>query len=85
MEDYKTHRLIIYNDHVNTYDYVMACLIRVCDHERLQAEQCAVVAHNTGKCTVKTGDYMEMYELKTALDNLDIQSEIKEYAESDMY
>ena len=85
MEDYKTHKLVIYNDDVNSYDYIMACLIRVCNHERLQAEQCAVIAHNTGKCTVKSGDYMEMFEIKGTFDDLDIKSEIREYAQSDMY
>jgi ATP-dependent Clp protease adaptor protein ClpS len=79
MEELKTHKLVIYNDDVNSYDYIMACLIKICDHERLQAEQCAVVAHNIGKCAVKTGDFMEMFELKTALDDLDIKSEIKEH------
>jgi ATP-dependent Clp protease adaptor protein ClpS len=59
----------------------MACLIRVCDHERLQAEQCAIVAHNNGKCQVKSGDYLDMYDLKSTLDDLDIISEIEEYAE----
>lgn len=81
MEDTRTHKLVIYNDDVNSYDYVMACLIRVCDHERLQAEQCAIVAHNNGKCQVKSGDYLDMYDLKSTLDDLDIISEIKEYAE----
>ncbi len=81
MEDTRTHKLVIYNDDVNSYDYVMACLIRVCDHERLQAEQCAIVAHNNGKCQVKSGDYLDMYDLKSTLDDLDIISEIEEYAE----
>lgn len=84
MEEFKTHKLVIYNDDVNSYDYIMACLIRFCNHERLQAEQCALVAHNTGRCTVKTGDYIEMYELKNNFDDLDIKSEIREYA-GDMY
>lgn len=81
MEDTKTHKLVIYNDDVNSYDYVMACLIKICDHERLQAEQCAIIAHNTGKCQVKSGDYLGMYDLKSTLDDLDIISEIEEYAE----
>jgi ATP-dependent Clp protease adaptor protein ClpS len=80
MEESRTHKLVIYNDDLNSYDYIMACLIRFCDHERLQAEQCAVVAHNTGRCTVKSGDYMEMFQIKANFDGLDIKSEIKDYA-----
>jgi ATP-dependent Clp protease adaptor protein ClpS len=84
MEDNKTHQVVIYNDDVNSYDYVTACLIRMCRHEPIQAEQCAVVANNVGKCAVKSGNYLDMFELKTTFDDLDINSEIEEYA-SGMY
>lgn len=80
MEETKTHRLVIYNDHVNSYQYIMASLIRFCKHEPLQAEQCALLAHMTGKCAVKSGDFMDMFELKNTFDGLDIKSEIEEYA-----
>jgi ATP-dependent Clp protease adaptor protein ClpS len=84
MEDNKTHKVVIYNDDVNSYDYITACLIRMCKHDPIQAEQCAVVAHNIGKCAVKSGNYLDMFELKTTFDDLDINSEIEEYA-SGMY
>jgi ATP-dependent Clp protease adaptor protein ClpS len=84
MEDNKTHQVVIYNDDVNSYDYVTACLIKLCRHEPIQAEQCAVVANNVGKCAVKSGNYLDMFELKTTFDDLDINSEIEEYA-SGMY
>ena len=84
MEDNKTHKVVIYNDDVNSYDYVTACLIRMCKHDPIQAEQCAVVAHNIGKCAVKSGNYLDMYELKSTFDDLDINCELEEYA-SGMY
>ena len=80
MEETKTHKLVIYNDDVNSYQYIMASLIRFCKHEPIQAEQCAVIAHNKGKCSVKSGDFMKMLELKTTLDDLDIKTQIEEYA-----
>jgi ATP-dependent Clp protease adaptor protein ClpS len=80
MEENKTHKLVIYNDDVNSYQYIMASLIRFCKHEPIQAEQCAVIAHKKGKCSVKSGDFMKMLELKTTLDELDIKTEIEEYA-----
>jgi ATP-dependent Clp protease adaptor protein ClpS len=58
--------LILYNDEVNTFDFVIACLVEVCDHEYEQAEQCAITAHFKGKCHVKSGGYEELkpqYEL----------------------
>lgn len=80
MEEHKTHKVVIYNDDVNSFEYIIACLIRKCKHEPLQAEQCALLAHMTGKCAVKSGDFMEMLELKSTFDDLDIKSEIEEYA-----
>ena len=84
MEDNKTHKIVIYNDDVNSYDYITACLIRMCKHDPIQAEQCAVVAHNIGKCSVKSGNYLDMYDLKSTFDDLDINCELEEYA-SGMY
>lgn len=80
MEEHKTHKVVIYNDNVNSFQYIMACLIRLCKHEPLQAEQCALLAHMTGKCQVKSGDFLEMFDLKNTFDDLDIKSEIIEYA-----
>ena len=77
MEDNKTHKVVIYNDDVNSYDYITACLIRMCKHDPVQAEQCAVVAHNIGKCAVKSGNYLDMYELKSTFDDLDINCELE--------
>jgi ATP-dependent Clp protease adaptor protein ClpS len=60
--------LILYNDDVNTFDFVIETLIEVCNHEHEQAEQCAMIAHFKGKCNVKTGDFHEvkpMYEEMT--------------------
>ncbi|MEI7898402.1 MAG: ATP-dependent Clp protease adaptor ClpS [bacterium] len=57
--------LILYNDNVNTFDFVIDSLIEVCNHEHEQAEQCTMITHFKGKCNVKTGDLIEvkpMYE-----------------------
>ncbi len=55
--------LILFNDHVNTFDFVIETLIEVCKHEAEQAEQCAMIAHYNGKCMVKTGDFLELKPL----------------------
>ena len=52
--------LILYNDHVNTFDFVIDSLIEVCKHEPEQAEQCALVAHFRGKCLIKNGDHADL-------------------------
>lgn len=84
MEDTKTHKLVLYNDDHHDFLYVIACLIRFCKHEPLQAEQCALITHNNGKCSVKTGDYIEMLELKADLESLELVTEIESY-ESYLY
>jgi ATP-dependent Clp protease adaptor protein ClpS len=59
--------LILYNDDVNTFDFVIETLIDVCKHEHEQAEQCALITHFKGKCNVRTGDY---YEMKPMYDEM---------------
>ncbi len=59
--------LIVYNDDVNTFDHVIESLVKVCKHESIQAEQCAVIIHNKGKCQVKSGDYSKLEPMCTAL------------------
>ena len=54
IEDYK---LVLLNDDVNSFSYIMACLIRFCMHEPQQAEQCAMIADNVCRCTVKHGSF----------------------------
>lgn len=54
------HKIILFNDEFNTFDYVINMLIKVCDHTNLQAEQCSIIVHNNGKCDVKTGEYSDL-------------------------
>lgn len=54
------NEIVLYNDDVNTFDHVIDTLIAVCSHTSEQAEQCALLVHYKGKCTVKTGGYDEL-------------------------
>ena len=54
------NEIVLYNDDVNTFDHVIETLIRVCSHTSEQAEQCALIVHYNGKCTVKTGSLKEL-------------------------
>lgn len=47
--------LVLFNDPVNTFDFVVKTLIEVCGHDALQAETCTWIAHFKGRCTVKKG------------------------------
>ncbi|MDG1711001.1 MAG: ATP-dependent Clp protease adaptor ClpS [Flavobacteriaceae bacterium] len=63
----REHEIILYNDDVNTFEHVIECLMAVCDHTALQAEQCAYLVHYTGKCGVKTGSLDELVPKCSAL------------------
>ena len=54
------HNLIVWNDDVNTFDWVIESLVDICGHEVLQAEQCALIIHHRGKCGVKKGTFDEL-------------------------
>ena len=59
--------LVLHNDDVNSFDYVMEVLVKICDHSMTQAEQCATITHFKGKCEVKSGSVTEMRELRYKL------------------
>jgi hypothetical protein len=82
MEDIKTHKISIYNDAIHDFGYIIACLIKFCNHEPLQAEQSAIVANIAGKCHVKSGSYEEMVNIKTLFNKLEIKTKIEEYESS---
>ncbi|MBO4615226.1 MAG: ATP-dependent Clp protease adaptor ClpS [Bacteroidales bacterium] len=63
----KGNSLILYNDTKNTFDHVISCLIDICDHDAIQAEQCAYIANYKGKCDIKKGEYQYLKDLKNAL------------------
>ena len=56
----KNNEIVLYNDDVNTFDHVIETLIYACDHTAEQAEQCSIIVHYKGKCTVKTGKYEDL-------------------------
>jgi ATP-dependent Clp protease adaptor protein ClpS len=79
MGNTKTHSLILYNDDFHDYLYVIASLIRFCKHTPTQAEQCAVITHNVGKCSIKLGKYDELLDLKFDLESLDLVADVEVY------
>ncbi len=56
----KQNEIVLFNDDVNTFDHVIETLIYACDHTPEQAEQCSIIVHYKGKCTVKTGPYDDL-------------------------
>jgi ATP-dependent Clp protease adaptor protein ClpS len=70
------HQIILYNDDVNTFDWVIESLVDICEHSLEQAEQCSILVHYKGKCEVKTGTYKELEPRCTALLERGLSAEI---------
>jgi len=70
------NEIILFNDEVNTFEHVIYTLIDVCDHTPEQAEQCSLIVHYNGKCTVKTGEYNDLKPRCTRLLQAGLSAEI---------
>lgn len=69
--------LILYNDDFNTFDFVIETLIDVCEHDELQAENCAWIVHYKGKCPVKRGPVEDLKPRHQEMSNRTLTVEIK--------
>jgi len=68
--------LVVFNDDVNTFDHVIKTLIRVCKHTNEQAEQCTLLIHHKGKCTVKNGTFDFLRPFRDAICEVGIDAKI---------
>lgn len=59
--------IVLFNDDHNSFDWVIECLMTVCGHDLLQAEQCTYLVHYAGKCSVKSGTFKKLKPLCEAL------------------
>ncbi|QTN39398.1 ATP-dependent Clp protease adaptor ClpS [Cryomorphaceae bacterium] len=73
----RNRELVLHNDEVNTFDHVIDCLIRICGHDLLQAEQCTMIVHYNGKCTVKTAEFDKLKPMWSALVEEGLNAEIQ--------
>jgi ATP-dependent Clp protease adaptor protein ClpS len=76
-KEVEIHSLILYNDDVNSFEFVIETLIEVCEHDELQAENCAWIAHFKGKCQVKKGTIEDLKPRHQAMTNRTLTVEIK--------
>ncbi|HEY2350833.1 MAG TPA: ATP-dependent Clp protease adaptor ClpS [Puia sp.] len=71
------YSLIVWNDEVNSFDWVIQTLIEVCNHSNEQAEQCAMIIHTQGKYAVKQGSYEELKPMCDAITDRGIGATIE--------
>ena len=72
----KSRALVLYNDDVHTFDYVIDSLVKICKHELVQAEQCTWIVHYNGKCAVKEGEFKKLRPLRQALNERGLTAKI---------
>ena len=77
VEEAVSNKIVLFNDDVNSFDFVIDALIKVCGHEAIQAEQCTILVHFKGRCTVKEGDYDDLEPMCTALLDRGLTAEIQ--------
>jgi len=88
-EDHEVHtleeetcNLIVWNDDVNTFEWVIETLIEVCGHNAEQAEQCAYIIHYHGKYAVKNGSFEELVPQRDAIVDRGINATVEMVAAS---
>ena len=59
--------LVLHNDEINSFDHVMKSLQEICNHDEIQAEQCAVLTHLKGYCEIKVGNILLLENLRNQL------------------
>lgn len=74
--DTEVRNLVVFNDDVNTFDWVIDTLIEVCGHTQEQAEQCTLIIHFKGKCKVKDGSYEELVGMRNEICRRGISAEV---------
>ena len=69
--------LIVWNDEVNTFEWVIETLMEICNHSYEQAEQCAYIIHYKGKYAVKHGTYNDLKPMCDAITDRGIGATVE--------
>jgi ATP-dependent Clp protease adaptor protein ClpS len=75
--DHGGKRLVVHNDEVNTFEDVIEALIDICNHTPDQAEQCTMIIHHKGKCSVKEGDEDILNDMRRKLVDIGIGATVE--------
>lgn len=73
--------LVVWNDEINTFEWVIETLMDVCKHTEVQAEQSAIIIHTQGKYSVKKGDYSTLKKLCDCITERGISATVEVISE----
>lgn len=72
------YHLILFNDEIHSFDYVIDALMEICHHTNIQASQCTLIVHYKGQCDIKIGKYKDLVPLRNALVKKELNSAINQ-------
>jgi ATP-dependent Clp protease adaptor protein ClpS len=70
------YSLILHNDDIHSFDYVIEALIEICNHSYEQAVQCTLITHHKGSCSVRKGKKETLFRMKQALSERELNTTI---------
>jgi ATP-dependent Clp protease adaptor protein ClpS len=70
------YQLVLYNDDINTFDFVIETLIHIMNYHETQAEQLALLTHYRGMMTIKKGFLEDLTSFSEKLNNKGLVSEV---------
>jgi ATP-dependent Clp protease adaptor protein ClpS len=70
------NNLVLHNDDVHTFDYVIEAIMEICGHDYLQASQCTIITHYKGKCDIKHGSVPGLMKMKAAFNERELTTTI---------
>lgn len=76
-ETVSCYTVVLHNDDVNTFEFVIDTLVDVCSHSSVQAEQCAYLVHFKGKCDVKRGTFADLKPIRNELNRRGLTATIE--------
>lgn len=79
--DGNDYQLVVWNDDVNTFQWVIDTLIEVCRHTAEQAEQSAMIIHTKGKYAVKEGSYNMLKSMRDSIIERGINATVEQLSE----
>jgi ATP-dependent Clp protease adaptor protein ClpS len=69
--------IVVWNDDVNTFEWVTHCFMEVLNHSHEQADQLALIIHTKGRAIVKTGSKSELVPMCETLQERGLSAEIE--------
>lgn len=77
-EAYNEFLLLLHNDEVHSFDYVIDALINICGHDFEQAVQCTLITHHKGRCDIRKGKFETLKQMKDALIAVELSATIEQ-------